>query len=293
VDKRLLVRVLSGVGPSISGMARDSHLTDRADAVDDSDASRHATATTDAMPPVNETFEASADEPAALVPDEPGATRPSEATASAEGAAVEADASCVVGETTDGSLGGMVAQIRANAVALAAIEATQLRLVAQLGDQVEAEATALLAAAGRVVGAPPDHVVVDSAVDAEVQVVLGIGPGPAARLVDLGRRLTGVLPGVLGALESGRLDPARARVLADATVVLPDVLARVVAEELLAVAGVAPWAGLSPRAWRARIERAVVRVDADAACRRRREAYEARAVRSLPGIAGMAELCDC
>ena len=59
---------------------------------------------------------------------------------------------------------------------------------------------------------------------------------------------------------------------------------------MLDVAGEAPWAGLSPRAWRARIDRTVIRVDADAARRRRREAYEARLVRSTPTIDGMAEL---
>ena len=131
---------------------------------------------------------------------------------------------------------------------------------------------------------------IDSAVDGEVQVTLGIGPGPAARLVDLARRLTTVMPRALDALESGRLDMARVRALADATEVLPGHLARDVADQMLDVAGEAPWAGLSPRAWRARIDRTVIRVDADAARRRRREAYEARLVRSAPTIDGMAEL---
>jgi hypothetical protein len=72
--------------------------------------------------------------------------------------------------------------------------------------------------------------------------------------------------------------------------VLPDDLAREVQDRLLAVAGEAPWEGLSPRAWRARLDRAVVRADVDGARRRRAEAYAARAVRSLPGIEGMAEL---
>ena len=148
----------------------------------------------------------------------------------------------------------------------------------------------MLASMPRVPGAPQDHEVIDSAVDGEVQVTLGIGPGPAAKLVHLARRLTTVMPRALDALESGRLDMARVRALADATEVLPGHLARDVADEMLDVAGEAPWAGLSPRAWRARIDRTVIRVDADAARRRRREAYEARLVRSTPTIDGMAEL---
>jgi len=119
---------------------------------------------------------------------------------------------------------------------------------------------------------------------------LGIGPGPAAKLVHLARRLTTVMPHALDALESGRLDMARVRALADATEVLPGHLARDVADQMLDVAEDAPWAGLSPRAWRARIDRTVIRVDADAARRRRRESYEARLVRSTPTIDGMAEL---
>ena len=103
----------------------------------------------------------------------------------------------------------------------------------------------MLASMPRVPGAPQDHEVIDSAVDGEVQVTLGIGPGPAARLVHLARRLTTVMPRALDALESGRLDMARVRALADATEVLPGHLARDVADQMLDVAGDAPWAGLS------------------------------------------------
>jgi hypothetical protein len=184
----------------------------------------------------------------------------------------------------------LVAEIRADAAVIAAAEARRLRHVAELSGCLESEAVAILASAPRVPGAPPDQEVIDSAVDGEVQVVLGIGPGPAARLVHLARRLSTVLPRALDALESGRLDLTRVRGLVEATEVLPGQLAREVADQLLEVAGEAPWAGLSPRAWRARIERTVARVDADAARRRRREAHAARLVRSMPTLAGMAEL---
>jgi Domain of unknown function (DUF222) len=185
---------------------------------------------------------------------------------------------------------GLVAQIRADTAEMGAAEARRLRHLAELTLHLEGEAVAMLASTPRVPGAPQDHEVIDSAVDGEVQVVLGIGPGPAARLVHLARRLTTAMPQALDALESGQLDMPRLRALVAATEVLSAPLARDVADQMLEVAGKAPWEGMSPRAWRARIDRTVVRVDADAVRRRRREAYEARLVRALPTIAGMAEL---
>jgi Domain of unknown function (DUF222) len=184
----------------------------------------------------------------------------------------------------------LVAQVRASSLVIAAEEAHRLRLVADLADMVAVAAAVRIASVPRVPGAPQDHAVIDAAVDDELQAVLGISASPAARLVDLAKRLTSVLPQVLAALESGRLDLSRARVLADATEVLSDAAAREVADQMLAAAKDAPWQGLSPRGWRARAERTVVRVDADAARRRRREAYARRAVRSWPTSEGMAEL---
>jgi hypothetical protein len=186
------------------------------------------------------------------------------------------------------SAGWLASLIRSESLAIAAIEARRLALVAQLADVVTVDAVAMLTSLPRVPGALQDHEVIESAVTAEVQAVLGIAQGPAIGLVELARRLSSVLPTVLAALREGRLDLAR--VLAEGTAVLPDTHAREVAELMLGVAGVAPWEGLSPRAWRARVDRAVVRADADAARRRRREAYERRAVRVLASIAGMAEL---
>ena len=74
------------------------------------------------------------------------------------------------------------------------------------------------------------------------------------------------------------------------TEVLPDHLARQVEDQLLGAARDAPWDGLSPRAWRKRIDRAVVRVDIEAARKRSEQAYEERNVRSMPSIGGMADL---
>jgi Domain of unknown function (DUF222) len=223
---------------------------------------------------------------AAIVSEEPAAHGPGEHTAAAsaeETVGREGEAESATGYR-------FVAEVRANALAMAAIEAQQLRLVAQLADEVESDARAMLASNPRVPGAPKDHEVIESAVVGELQAVLGIAQSPAVRLVNLAQRLTRVLPEVLTALESGRLDLIRARVLAEATEVLPGGAARDVAHQMLAVAGDSPWQGLSPRTWRARTDRTVVRVDADAARRRRKEAYERRAVRSWPTSEGMAEL---
>jgi hypothetical protein len=184
----------------------------------------------------------------------------------------------------------LATQIRHKSLLIAASEADRLALVAQLTGEVSAEAVAQLAELPRVPGAPPDEQVIGSAVDGEVQAVLGIGAGPAARLTRLAQRMTTVLPRTLAALEAGRLDLVRARVLVEATEDLTDSDAQEVADQMLAVCGQAPWDGLSPRSWRDRTARTVARVDADAARRRREQEYEARAVRTRPTTAGMAEL---
>ena len=109
--------------------------------------------------------------------------------------------------------------------------------------------------------------------------------------MNLARRLRDVLPETLDALEAGRLDLIRARQLAEATEVLSDDAARRVQDQLLGAAGDAPWAGLSPRAWRARIDRAVIR--ADVAGARERQQDQERAKRLVIARAtefGMGEL---
>jgi hypothetical protein len=184
----------------------------------------------------------------------------------------------------------LATQIRDKSLLIAACEADRLALVAQFADEISAVAVAELAGLPRVPGAPPDEQVIASAVEGEVQAVLGIGAGPAARMIDLAQRLSAVLPAALAALEAGQLDLVRARVLAEATEELTDADAREVADQMLGVCGQAPWDGLAPRSWRDRTARTVARVDADAARRRRKQEYEARAVRSRPTIAGMAEL---
>jgi hypothetical protein len=182
----------------------------------------------------------------------------------------------------------LASKIRDEAALKAATDARQLRLVAQFADEVVVEAGLMLSGEGRGPSAPGE--LIESAVVGEVQAVLGIAEGPAGRMVDLARRLTAVLPETLAALECGRLDLIRATALATATDGLKDAAAREVQDRMLAVAGDAPWDGLSPRSWRDRVERTASRVDADRARRRREEEYARRAVRSQPTVAGMAEL---
>src|SRR3954471_389187 len=180
-----------------------------------------------------------------------------------------------VAEVEDSVRTGLVAQIRAESVLIAAAEARRLRLVAQLADWVTGEAVADLAALGLpVAGTSQGHEVIDAALEGELQAVLGIPAGPAARMVWLGQRLTRTLPATLEALEAGVLDVTRARVLAEATTAMSTSAARAVETSMLAVAGDGPWESLSPRSWRARVERTVVRIDADAARRRHQESLQ-------------------
>ena len=184
----------------------------------------------------------------------------------------------------------LAARIRADASRIAAAQAEQLSLVAELTSVVGAQAVAELAARPPGSGGAPDQELIASAMVGELQVVLGVGARPAGRLLDLAHRLTTVLPDTLDALAEGRLDLVRARTLAEATEGLSTADARLVQDRLLAVAGSSPWDGLSPRSWRDRTARTVTRVDADAAARRRKQRRAARSVRSAPTGDGMAEL---
>jgi hypothetical protein len=172
----------------------------------------------------------------------------------------------------------------------AAAQARTVRLVSQLAGVVAAEARRELALGPRVPGQPPDDEVLRTCVANEVQAVLGISEWSARELVHLSDRLTRILPATLSALEAGRLDLARVRVLVRATEDLSAALAREVEALLLPDACEAPWDGPSPRAWRSRVERAVARVDAAAARERRVRAVRERLVRSWPTGHGMADL---
>src|SRR4051794_23483225 len=76
-----------------------------------------------------------------------------------------------VAEVEESVRTGLVAQIRAESVLIAAAEARRLRLVARLADWVTGEAVAELAALDtgrRMAGPPRDHEVIDAALEGEL-----------------------------------------------------------------------------------------------------------------------------
>lgn len=194
------------------------------------------------------------------------------------------------GGTSALTLGEQVERLRECSVRLAALQAEQLRLVAELAADCGAAALAELARGPRVPGQPEDAEVASSAAAGELMAALGITEGSARWLTELGTRLVTVHPEVLAALSTGQLDLTRAKALVEATRVLDDGTARRVGVRLLEGAGEWPWTGPSPRAWRSRIDRAVTVADRDAARRRREAAVAARAVRSWPNGDGTGEL---
>ncbi|MEP6760944.1 MAG: DUF222 domain-containing protein, partial [Sporichthyaceae bacterium] len=173
-------------------------------------------------------------------------------------------------------------RMRATVGRIASGQAEQLRLVPGLVQECAAAARLELAGTVRASGRPSVEELTHTTVVHEVTVILGIPKWEAEKLVERASQLVGVLPDTLGALEAGRIDLARAQVLEEETRFLDEACARAV--EALVLHKVAdrdgPWAGLSPRKWRSQVQLLVVRVDADAA-RRRREAVKLfRAVRA-------------
>ncbi|MGZ4631421.1 MAG: DUF222 domain-containing protein [Actinomycetes bacterium] len=189
-----------------------------------------------------------------------------------------------------GVAGRLVDEIRDDQRLIAAAQARQLHRLASLAAACEREARRELAVGPSVPGQPCDEAVIASTAAGEVAVALGVSSWQAHELVELATRLARVLPDTLRAVEAGRLDLSRARLLAQETAVLDDAGARTVQAQLLSAAGTAPWDGPSPRAWRARVQRAVVRADPAAARRRREQALADRAVRAFPNGDGTGDL---
>lgn len=124
----------------------------------------------------------------------------------------------------------------------------------------------------------------------EIAATLGVSLGAGRHLLELGARVTDVMPSALTALSEGRLDIPRVRVLAETTEVLDEATATAVASELVDTLEGPVWEGPSPMAWRARVQRAVVRADQHAAARRRARALAARQVRAWSEADGIAVL---
>ena len=173
---------------------------------------------------------------------------------------------------------------------MAALQAEQLRLVAEMDAECTDLAREQLCGTEAAWGTPSELELVVSLVTAELMAVLGMGEAAAQRLQMLASRLVTVLPETLTALQESRIDLRRATVLAEATALLDDDAARAVERLVLPTAGEGPWDGPSPRSWRAKVDRAVVKVDVDAALRRRTAAIKDRAVRSWPNGDGTGTL---
>ena len=183
-------------------------------------------------------------------------------------------------EPSAAGVDGDVEALRASARRIAVPQAAQLRMVARVARRCTAQARAELAGCPPAWGRPSETELVVSLVRTELMVALGISDCEAEKLWALGTRLVDVLPATLAAVEAGRIDLPRARFLSEATEQLDDVAARAVEALVLPGAGDAPWEGPSPRQWRTLVTRAVVKIDADAARRRREQAIRERAVRA-------------
>ena len=112
----------------------------------------------------------------------------------------------------------------------------------------------------------------DVLVGQEVSAATGLPQHLAEREVQVSRALLTVLAATLALLECGRIDPGRAQVLAESVAGLPAAQARKVEKVVLdglptapldGDGPVGPWDGCSPRAFAARVKRAVAKVRTD------------------------------
>jgi hypothetical protein len=178
---------------------------------------------------------------------------------------------------------GLVEPGRALQARLLAVEAERLRWALD----VLAECTA---AGPQVLHGSDLETFVRSLAETETAATLGISLAAAGDLLALAERLASVMPRALTALAEARIDVPRVRALVEATDVLDDATAATVADRLLAGLTGPVWDGPSPRAWKARVHRAVVRADQHAAHRRRTRALQQRHVRSWAEADGIAVL---
>jgi hypothetical protein len=121
----------------------------------------------------------------------------------------------------------------------------------------------------------------DEQAAADLAAATGMARWRAEREVQAARRLCTVHVRTLEALEAGRVDGVRARVLAEETTGLPDAAALKVEAAVLGAlpqvlpgVPVGPWDGPSPRAFTARVRKAVAEVRTDTEEQVRRELRE-------------------
>src|SRR3954471_11401708 len=206
------------------------------------------------------------------------------------------------------ALAAVVGALRETVRHESAVVAEKPRQVALLGELAEQVGRRELLGSPRVPGQPAGSLVLRTAVLAQTAGTLGCSEHAAGDLLELAGRLTTVLPDTLDALGQGRVDVGRAKALAEVTAGCDDALAREVERVMLATLDPpaspatlddldlldadadGPWAALSPRAWRDRAARTLVRLDPAAALDRRAKAIAGREVRAWPEPDGMGVL---
>jgi hypothetical protein len=119
----------------------------------------------------------------------------------------------------------------------------------------------------------------------EIAAALTVSGPAASTLLDLALDLATRLPATAGALRGGVIDYPRARLIAEATRILPAEQARQVEAQILLKA-----AHQTPGRLRAALARAVIAADPEAATRRREEAQQDPRVRRWQEDAGTAAL---
>ncbi|GAB4066828.1 HNH endonuclease signature motif containing protein [Angustibacter speluncae] len=176
---------------------------------------------------------------------------------------------------SDDDAGTLVGDLRAHCLTDFARDAARLRLVDAITRDVHATESwqiglPVLVGAARdgVVGVHDLHAISTD----EVAAATGLARWHASREVDAAARLCGPLVLTLAALEAGRIDGVRARVLAWETEGLPHDLARQVETEVLDTlptaplqgnGPVGPWDGPQPKTFTNRVRKAVARVRTD------------------------------
>ncbi len=175
---------------------------------------------------------------------------------------------------------------------IAVLQADQVRLVAELSTR---RLTASIAAADRAAAQEgmPDSVrtAIQATLDdatTEVALALSLAPATAGRLVEDSVRLRHSLPRTLVALADGRLDLARAQVVANAAACLP--ADKMAALDARVDAMLKPGRVLTRGQLASRVRSAVAVLDADAVAARRREEVARRSIGVEPRPDGMAML---
>ena len=179
-------------------------------------------------------------------------------------------------EAGDSDLPGLLAAFRRVA---SWAQARELEVAAQIASRCAAANPRVgVDESGRPAQLPPEA-------PAQVGLALGMSQFGASAWTGLGVQLGWQLPGTAAALADGLIDLGRARLIAEATAVLPDDVARVVEDRVLPAAG-----GQTNGQLRVSLRRAVIAADPEGADRRRQDSERNARVSLHPDADGTAAL---